>query len=364
MNRLRDLLDRSAARSAPELERPLGDGRIQCLACAHRCKIPEGRRGVCRVRFVREGTLLRPAGYVAGAACDPIEKKPFFHAYPGCDALTFGMLGCNLHCPYCQNWITSQALRDEEASAPPRQADPEGLVRAAVDNGARAVISSYNEPLITADWAVEVFRAARAQGLACGFVSNGNATPEVLEYLRPLVDLFKVDLKGFREDSYRRLGGRLANVLDTIRRLKGMGFWVEVVTLVVPGFNDSEEELRDMAEFLAGVDPSIPWHLTAFHPDYRMDDGDRTPAAALLGARRIARAAGLRYVYVGNIAAGDAESTRCHSCGALLIRRSGFRVEENRMRGAVCPDCGERIPGVWEESPSRGGQGFPRPISI
>jgi pyruvate formate lyase activating enzyme len=358
MNRLSDILDRNAAPSARELARPLGDGRIQCLACGHRCKIPEGRRGVCRVRFVREATLFRPAGYVAGAACDPIEKKPFFHAYPGRDALTFGMLGCDLHCPYCQNWITSQALRDEEAVSPPRPARPGDLVRAALVNGARAVISSYNEPLITSDWAVEVFRVARAERLACGFVSNGNATPEVLEFLRPWVDLFKVDLKGFREDSYRRLGGRLANVLDTIRRVKGMGFWLEVVTLVVPGFNDGEEELRDMAEFLAGVDPSIPWHLTAFHPDYRMDDGNRTPTASLLGARRIARAAGLRYVYAGNAAAGDAENTRCHACDALLVRRSGFRVEENRMRDGSCPECGERIPGVWEESGSRGGRGL------
>ncbi len=363
---LQDLLRRSTAPSAPELARRLEDHRIECLACGHRCKIAEGKSGVCRVRFVENGVLRRPTGYVGTVACDPIEKKPFFHAFPGRDALTFGMLGCDLHCAYCQNWITSQALRDEDAVSPPRFATPEALVEAALENTAPVIASSYNEPLITADWAVEVFRAARAAGLACAFISNGNGTPEVLEYLRPFVDLYKVDLKGFREPSYRQLGGNLANVLDTIRRLKRLEYWVEIVTLIIPGFNDSHDELRGIAEFLAGVDPAIPWHVTAFHPDYKMMDRGRTPAETLLRAYEIGRAAGLRFVYPGNLPGkvGDRESTHCPRCRAPLIRRRGFLVIENRMRGARCPDCGERIPGVWEPEPPARSSGTGRPKSV
>jgi pyruvate formate lyase activating enzyme len=365
---LRDLLSRLTADSAPELARPLPDGRVMCLACGHRCKIPEGRGGVCGVRSVKGGVLKRPRGYVGTAACDPIEKKPFFHAYPGRDALTFGMLGCDLHCGYCQNWFTSQALRDDEAIAPPRQVSPERLVEAARECGAAVLASSYNEPLITADWAVEVFRCARAAGLACGFISNGNGTPEVLEFLRPHVDLYKVDLKSFRDEAYRQLGGHLRNVTATIRRLKELEYWVEVVTLVIPGFNDSESELRQIAEFLAGVDPGIPWHVTAFHPDYKMTDRGRTPAETLIRAYDLGREAGLRFVYPGNIpgAVGDRESTFCPGCGALLIRRRGFLVTENRMQGSRCPDCAERIPGVWEERPPPRtvGLGFPKPVVL
>lgn len=349
---LRKILSRYTEASAPELVRPLEDGRLQCLACGHRCRIAEGQRGVCEVRFVQGGILRRPHGYVAGMACDPIEKKPFFHAWPGCGALTFGMLGCDLHCPYCQNWITSQALRDGEAGAGVEPVDPEDLVEAAVRQGARVVTSSYNEPLITADWAVEVFRRAHARGLACAFVSNGNATPEVLEYIRPHVDLFKVDFKCFQDESYRRLGCRSQNVLDTIRRLKELGFWVEVVTLVVPGFNDSSDELRSMAGFLSSVDPMIPWHVTAFHPDYRMTDRDRTPVEALERARDLGREVGLRYIYLGNVAGSGGEDTHCHACAHLLVRRRGFHVLENRLQGGACPACGAAIPGRWDERSS------------
>ncbi len=367
MTTLRDLLTRFTSPSAPELERRLPDGRIQCLACGHACKIPEGRAGVCGVRRVEAGRLLRPRGYVACLACDPIEKKPFFHAFPGRDALTFGMLGCDLHCGYCQNWITSQALRDDRAISAPEYTEPERLVEAALERGAPVLASSYNEPLITSDWAVEVFRLARGEGLTCAFISNGNATPEVLEYLRPFVDLYKVDLKGFDDRAYRQLGGHLRNVLATIRRLKELAYWVEVVTLVVPGFNDSSAELRSIAEFLAGIDPDIPWHVTAFHPDYKMTDRGRTPVEALLEAHDLGKAAGLRYVYPGNIpgAVGERESTSCPSCRELLIRRRGFLVIENRMKGAHCPGCGQRIPGVFEDRPPprSTGSGRPRPVS-
>ncbi len=365
---LRDLLARFTAESAQELARKLDDGRIECLACGHLCKISEGHVGICRVRYVEGGSLRRPSGYVAGAACDPVEKKPFFHVFPGRDALTFGMLGCNLHCSYCQNWISSQALRDNRAVSPPESTLPERLVQAAIQLGARLMVSSYNEPLITADWALEVFRGAKEYGLHCGFVSNGNATPQVLEFLRTFTDFYKVDLKSFQEKAYRKLGCHLENVLETIRRLKELEYWIEIVTLVVPGFNDSRDELQQVADFIAGVDPDIPWHVTAFHPDYKMMDRRRTPVETLLEAHDIGKAAGLRYVYHGNIpaVAGKRESTQCHSCGRLLISRSGFLVRENHMRGAHCPDCGQRIPGMWEDTPppSSAVRGYPRPLFL
>ncbi len=346
---LQTLLEANTMPAAAELLRTLPDGRIQCLACAHRCRIADGRAGVCHVRFNRGGQLMAPAGYVAGLAADPIEKKPFYHVLPGSEAMSFGMLGCDLHCPYCQNWISSQTLRDEGAVAEPSPVTAGQIVAAAKRRGTPVVISTYNEPLITAEWAVEIFRPARAEGMLCGFVSNGHATPEVLEYLRPYVDLYKVDLKSFQDRNYRRLGGSLAAVLDTIRRLKDLDFWVEVVTLVVPGFNDSDGELRDIASFLAGVSPDIPWHVTAFHPDYRMTDPPRTPVETLIRARDIGLAAGLRYAYAGNVAGGvgHREHTFCHACGRLLIRRHGFRVVENHLADGRCPGCDAAIPGVW-----------------
>ena len=223
--------------------------------------------------------------------CDPIEKKPFFHAHPGALAYSFGMLGCDLHCAYCQNWVTSQALRDPNAVSPPLEASPEVLVRDALDQGAKVLVSTYNEPLITSEWAVAVFKEAKAAGLLTGFVSNGNGTPQVLEYLRPWLDLYKVDLKSFDDRHYHELGGRIGPILDSIRRIHAMGLWLEIVTLLIPGFNDSADELRRLTEFLAGISPDIPWHVTAFHTDYKMqDDGQRdTTAEDLLRAAEIGR---------------------------------------------------------------------------
>jgi pyruvate formate lyase activating enzyme len=304
---------------------------------------------------------------VAGLQIDPIEKKPFYHAYPGQNALSFGMLGCDLHCGYCQNWVTSQALRDDEAIAMPRSCDTDELVSLARRYGAPVVVSTYNEPLITADWSCLVFERAREAGLACGFVSNGNATPEVLEYIRPFVSLYKVDLKSFRGAGYRALGCTLRNVLDSIQRIKDMAFWIEIVTLVVPGFNDSGEELRDMARFVASVSTDIPWHVTAFHPDYKMG-GSRTTADTLIRAYDYGREAGLDFVYPGNIAGavGDREHTFCPGCGKSLIERKGFTVIENRMKGSRCPACETSIAGVWEErAPSRSvGSGRPIPLGL
>jgi pyruvate formate lyase activating enzyme len=336
--------------AATELVDALDRGRVRCHACGHRCLVAPGRAGVCKVRFNEEGRLLVPRGYVAGLACDPIEKKPFFHVLPGCDALSFGMLGCDLHCSYCQNWVTSQALRDPMAVSPPQDVSASHLVDLALRHGADVVASTYNEPLITAEWAVEVFRLAKAHRLLCAFISNGNATPRVLDYLRPWVDAYKVDLKGFDDANYRRLGGVLANVCDTIVMLKERGFWVEVVTLLVPGFNDDARELRDLTRFIASVSADIPWHVTAFHEDYKMRDRHRTTADMLTNAAAIGREAGLRFVYAGNLpgCVGGLENTYCPGCSRTLIERFGFRVLSNALtRDGACPDCGEVIPGIW-----------------
>jgi pyruvate formate lyase activating enzyme len=333
------------------LYRGLDGNRIECFACGHRCPIPAGFAGVCKVRFNRAGTLYAPDGYVNALHCDPIEKKPFFHALPGSSALSFGMLGCNLHCGYCQNWVSSQALRDFRSSLDFRRTSPEEMVRLARRHGAASIISTYNEPLITAEWAVRVFREAKAAGLTTGFVSNGNATPEVLEYIRPWVDLYKVDLKSFDDRRYHELGARIGPVLDSIRRIFEMGFWLEIVTLVIPGFNDSDEELRNIAGFLAGISREIPWHVTAFHKDYNMTAAEDTPPETLVRAAEIGRAAGLHYVYAGNLTGlmAGLENTCCPACGGTVIRRRGFRVLESRLSRGACPDCGTAIPGVWRD---------------
>jgi len=340
-----------------DLARDHHSGKIVCVACAHRCKLAPGRRGVCQVR-AREGAGLRvPWGYTAGAAIDPIEKKPFFHVLPGSSALSFGMLGCDMRCSFCQNWFTSQSLRDPTASTRVRPATAEGLVSSAVASGCRSVVSTYNEPLITAEWAHHVFTGARQSGLLTGLVSNGHATPEVLDYLLPVTDLFKIDLKAFRTRSYRSLGGRLEAVTDTIRSVAATSIWLEVVTLIVPGFNDDPGELADMAAWLASVSADIPWHVTAFHPDYRMTDRGGTPARALIEARRIGQEAGLRYVYSGNIpgAVRRAEDTVCPGCGEVLVERVGFSVVSAAIGAdGRCPACGTAVPGVWD-----GGSGRP-----
>jgi pyruvate formate lyase activating enzyme len=227
---------------------------------------------------------------------------------------------------------------------------PDGFVQLAVERGAKIVTSTYNEPLITSEWAVEIFRKAKEAGLVTSFVSNGNGTPEVIEYLQPWVDLYKVDLKGFRQKEYAQLGGVLNNVLDTIQLLHQKKFWLEVVTLLIPGFNDSDEEVNEMAEFLASVSPEIPWHVTAFHKDYRMTDPDDTPSSTLMKAAEAGYAAGLHYVYAGNRpgSTGRFENTYCPSCSELLIERWGFLVKQNRVRNGHCFKCGTPIAGRWQ----------------
>lgn len=329
----------------------LKDNRVRCYACAHRCLIKEGRRGICYVRFNQAGVLRVPAGYVSALNVDPTEKKPFFHILPGSLTLTFGMLGCDLHCSYCQNWEISQTLRDPAAGAEPQLVAPDQIVRVARRYGAQLVGSSYNEPLITSEWAVEIFNKARDAGLHCVYISNGNATREVLEYLRPYVAGYKIDLKTMSDKNYRQLGAVRDRVLDGIKTAHEMGFWVEVVTLVVPGFNDSNQELWDAARFLVSVSPDIPWHVTAFHADYQMTDHDNTDARTLVRAAEIGQEAGLRYVYAGNLPGMTAayENTLCYNCGELLVGRYGYHIRTNKLAGTgCCPKCQTAIAGIWK----------------
>ncbi|MBV6391308.1 MAG: hypothetical protein KPEEDBHJ_00516 [Anaerolineales bacterium] len=336
-----------------ELYEKLADDAVRCFACGHRCLIREGRRGICQVRFNKGGRLMVPHGYVAALQNDPIEKKPFSHVLPGASALTFGMLGCDYHCPYCQNWLTSQAMRDPASDVSAqfiREITPQAVADYARKAKASVVVSSYNEPLITSEWAVDIFKVAKANGLMCAYVSNGNNTPEAMDYLAPYLSAYKVDLKCMNDRNYRKLGGTLQNTLDGIKRARERGLWVEVVTLVIPGFNDSNEELWEAARFLAGVSTDIPWHVTAFHKDYKMTEPDNTDAKTLIRAAEIGREAGLKFVYAGNLpgTVGEYEDTLCPKCSHRLVMRRGYIVMEKKITAdGKCPKCGESIPGVW-----------------
>jgi len=326
------------------------NGRLKCYACGHYCLIPEGGRGICQVRYVENGVLKVPHGYVAGLASDPVEKKPFYHVYPGSKALSFGMLGCDFHCAYCQNWTTSQALRHPEGPMPLYVISAQEIVDLALRHSCRLITSTYNEPLITSEWAMEIFKLANEAGLPGSYVSNGHGTPEILDIIKPYVKFYKVDLKTFNPEHYLHLGGKLETVLKTIELLKEKGFWVEIVTLLVPGFNDSEKELKQIAKFIASVSPHIPWHITAFHPDYEMLEPQPTQASALIHACQIGKAAGLHFCYAGNLpgSSGDWENTICPQCGETLVERMGYTILKNNLLNGHCPHCHIVIPGCWD----------------
>lgn len=350
---LKEELDRHAVEGT--LYEKLPGGKVRCTACAHRCAIAAGARGICKIRFNDSGTLRVPYGYVAGLARDPIEKKPFFHVLPGSAALSFGMMGCNFSCSFCQNYITSQALRDPLCGSGIQEISAQEIHALAEKWKTPVITSTYNEPLITSEWAVNIFEKAVKSGILCGYVSNGYATVEVLEYLRPFTALYKVDLKTISETGYRKLGGvKLKLVLDAVVKIKEMGFWLEIVTLVIPGFNDSDAELRDIAGFIASVSKDIPWHVTAFHSDYKMTGTASTPRGTLIRARETGRGEGLKFVYAGNITAGGEglENTYCPGCSRLLVERAGFSMISSRIlpysqNSGKCPDCSALIPGIF-----------------
>jgi pyruvate formate lyase activating enzyme len=342
--------DELAGWTAPaRLARQHGDA-VECTACAHACRLREGQRGLCGVRLNSAGILRGPWGYVARHHVRAVETNTMYHVRPGARALTFGMYGCDLRCPYCQNWATSQALREGVAEENLTPVTPAGLVAHARWSGAEVLCAAYNEPMIAAEWVRAVFEEARGAGLLTGVVSDGNTTEEALRWLRPVTDVFRVDLKAGTDEQYRALGGRLEPVLRSISEARRLGYWVEVVTLVVPRFNDDPRELRRMADMLREIDPELPWHLNGFVPRYKMEAVPPTAPGALVSAAGTAYARGQSFVYVGNVAgaATGLEHTRCPGCHATLVERRDYSTVSVALDGeGRCPTCLRAIPGLW-----------------
>jgi len=326
----------------------LEDDRIACRVCAHRCTILPGNRGVCGVRENRGGTLYSLTyGRLISQAVDPIEKKPLFHFYPGSDAFSIASVGCNLHCRFCQNWEISQMPRDEGRIAG-SEVPAEAVVAAARRYGCRSIAYTYTEPATFFEYAYDTSVLAHAAGIANVFVTNGYMAADLLEAYHPYLDAANVDLKAFRDEFYRRLcGARLAPVLDALKLMKRQGVWLEVTTLIIPGHNDDPGELADLAGFIAReLGPGTPWHVSRFHPAYRLTDAPPTPAATLRRAYDIGREAGLHYVYIGNLPGLRGEDTICPHCGQTVIARYGFTVLERHTRDGTCAYCGTAIEGV------------------
>lgn len=323
----------------------LDGATVQCALCAHRCVIHDGKTGICGVRRNTKGVLYSLVyGQVAAAHIDPIEKKPLFHFLPGTSSFSISTVGCNFRCDFCQNWEISQAA-EALTTVKAETISPETIVKQAQAHQAPSISYTYTEPTIYFEYALDTMKLARKAGIKNVFVTNGFMTPECLAEAQPYLDAANVDLKSFSDDFYAKVcGGRLAPVLDSIRLMHQYKIWVEVTTLVIPGMNDSRKELQGIAHFLAGVDASIPWHISKFFPGYKMASAQATPLAKLQEAHAIGKETGLRYVYMGNIA--QEENTYCYHCHGLLIKRSGFAVHENKIKNSACPQCGSIIDGV------------------
>jgi pyruvate formate lyase activating enzyme len=325
-----------------------GDLRVRCNLCAHRCVIPPGRRGACCVRENIDGTLYTLVyDRIISQNVDPIEKKPFFHFQPGSLSFSIATAGCNFRCEFCQNWEISQLPR-EGGEVPGRPATPAQIVQAAERTGCSSIAYTYTEPTIYAEFALDTARRAQNLGLRNVFVSNGYMTPELLGLMAGLIDGINVDLKAGRGEFYRRLSGAALNpVLANLKTIKQHGIWLEVTTLVIPGLNDSDEELRWVARYLFDeLGPDVPWHISRFYPQYRMLDTAPTSPSTLERGWGIGRDVGLRYVYVGNVPGHDTESTRCPACRATVIRRYGYRTQVVALRNGKCTQCGACIAGV------------------
>jgi len=319
-----------------------------CTLCPHLCRIREDHYGICGVRKNENG-ILYTLVYEQAAALhvDPIEKKPLFHFYPGSRSLSIATVGCNFRCRFCQNWDLSQAAKGKDRQIAGKVVRPADIVQLAEQYDCQTIAFTYSEPTIFYEYAYDTAKLAAQKNIYGVFVTNGYIMPEPLEFIRPYLSALNVDLKSFNSEYYKKtIGARLEPVLASLKKMKELGFWLEVTTLVIPTKNDSDMELAKIAEFIRGLGPEIPWHVSAFHPDYQMTDLPRTSAATLQRARRIGLNAGLRYVYTGNIPGDDGESTFCYNCGTLVIRRLGFSIIENRIVNGSCPKCGTKIDGV------------------
>jgi len=324
----------------------LQDGKTHCYLCSHRCKIIPGKFGICGVRQNIDGKLYTLVyGDIIASHVDPIEKKPLYHFLPGSASYSIATIGCNFRCSFCQNWEISQvSKRDKETSG--KDTNPEDIVRDALAAGCRSISYTYTEPTIFFEYAYDVARLAKKQGLYNNFVTNGYMTIEAIEAIRPYLDSANVDLKGFSEEFYQKFcQAHLEPVLESIKTMKKLGIWVEITTLIIPGQNDSEKDFRGIAEFIASISKEIPWHISRFHPDYKYLDASPTPVGTLNNAKAIGEKAGLRYIYLGNVLEGN--DTYCHNCKNLLIKRTGFNVVQNKIASDKCPECGAEIAGVF-----------------
>lgn len=326
-------------------------GSVSCVLCSHRCTIPLGGKGICGVRENRDGTLYTLVyDKIIAAHIDPIEKKPLYHVLPGTTSFSIATVGCNFRCLHCQNHDIAHMPREHpfKTSVPGTSTTPQEIVNAAIRNHCDSIAYTYTEPTMYFELAYDTSRLAHEKGLKNVFVTNGYMTQEALETIAPDLDGANVDLKGFRDTKYHKVcGGRLEPVKETIQRMHGMGIWVEVTTLIIPTHNDSEMELREIAEFLADISPAIPWHVSAFYPQYKMTHLPPTSAAIIYRAVDIGKEAGLRYVYSGNLRNERSADTWCPSCGKSLIRRSGFYVIENNLVNGTCPVCDTGLDGIF-----------------
>jgi pyruvate formate lyase activating enzyme len=324
----------------------LDNKMVHCFLCGHQCRIAEGKAGFCGVRKNEAGTLFSLVYRNAIATnVDPIEKKPLYHFQPGSQSFSIATAGCNFHCGFCQNWEISQMNILEVPDYISRDLGPDAVVSGAIRKNCQSISYTYTEPTIYFEYAYDCAKIAREKGLKNVFVTNGYMSKEALRMIQPYLDASNVDLKYFKDESYRKVcSGSLQPVLDSIKLMKEMGIWVEITTLVVPGSNDSPEELKGIAEFLAGVDKFMPWHISRFFPNYKLTDLDATPEETLKNAEEIGRKAGLKYIYVGNVH-GWGNDTHCHNCKKLLIKREGFNILENNIKESKCSFCSAVIPG-------------------
>lgn len=319
------------------------DGVLNCQVCNRRCIISKGKTGFCMMRRNEEGVLYT-LNYAAASsvAVDPIEKKPLFHFYPGSLSLSLGSVGCNFRCPYCQNWTISQADLDEIGT---RDIPPEKAMEMAQENLCQSISWTYNEPTMWFEYTYDSAILAQKAGIKTVYVTNGYMTQEALELIAPYLDAANVDLKGMSERFYRELcDARLQPVLDNIQTMYDTGIHLEVTNLIIPGYNDSEDDLSALVKFMAEeVGVEVPLHFSRFHPDYQLDQVPSTPVKTLEKAREMAREVGMRYVYIGNVPGHDGENTRCYECGELLIKRNGFEVVDMGLKKNRCPQCGVPI---------------------
>ena len=323
--------------------------KVQCSLCSHRCLIPPGKRGICGVRENKDGSLYTLVyDKVIARHVDPIEKKPLFHFLPGSQSFSIATPGCNFRCRHCQNADISQLPRDRDGMIVGEALSPRQIVDAALAAGCESISYTYTEPTIYFELAYDTARIAAESGLKNVFVSNGYITPEALRKIKPYLHAANIDLKGYTDEFYKKIcGARLQPVLDAIRLYRELGIWIEITTLVIPGHNDSEEELDGIARFIKSVGEEIPWHVSRFHPTYQLTDKPPTPVETLVQARRIGLDAGLRYVYEGNVP-GTGEDTQCWNCKEVLIKRVGFSVTANAVEKGKCRKCGAVIDGIWE----------------